>query len=40
MESQYTLEEVRNMSDGPTIFLLFITLIFVAIMSLIEEKNR
>ena len=40
METQYSLEEIRSMSDGPTIFLLFITLAFIAIISLIEERNN
>lgn len=33
MTGQPTLEEVRAMSDAPTIMMLFLTLVFVAIFS-------
>ena len=40
MEQPLSLEEVRAMSDGPTLILLFLTLVFVAVMSsCFEDKN-
>ena len=39
MEQQLSLEQVREMSDAPTIILLFITLIFVAVYASCFEDN-
>ena len=37
MNEQLSLEEVRAMSDAPTIIALFLTLVFVAVFSSFEQ---